>query len=64
MELNLGIEAVRKLVHMGYRFTVSGDTIKAIYRGQGDPDPHQVRPLLEVVKGHKSEVLHYLAQIP
>lgn len=61
MEFNLGIKAMRKLVQMGYRFTVGGDTIKGMYRGQGDPKPHQVLPLLEVVRAHKDEVCRYLA---
>ena len=39
MEQNPGIEAVRKLAHMGYRFTVDGETIKAKYDGPGEPDP-------------------------
>jgi hypothetical protein len=56
------IEAVRKLVHMGYRFTVNGETIKGKYEGQGDPDPAQVKPLLETVKTHKPDVLAYLSK--
>ena len=54
------IQAVRKLAHMGYRFTVNRETIKGKYEGQGDPDPGQVRPLLDVVKAHKSEVVDFL----
>jgi hypothetical protein len=56
------IEAVRKLAHMGYRFTVNGETIKGKYEGQGDPDPAQVKPLLEKVKTHKPDVLAYLSK--
>ena len=58
--MNPGIEAVRKLAHIGYRLMVNGENIKARYEGQGDPDPSQVRPLLETVKAHKPEVLTYL----
>ncbi len=57
-----GIEAVRKLAHLGYRFAVNGETIKAKYEGPGEPDPAQVRPLLEVVKAHKPDVLAYLSK--
>jgi hypothetical protein len=64
MEANPGIEAVRKLAHLGYRFTVNGETIKARYEGPGDPDPAQVRPLLGLVKEHKAEVIGYLVQQP
>jgi hypothetical protein len=60
MELNPGIEAVRQLAHLGYRFTVNGDTIKARYEGQGDPDPAKVTPLLELMKAHKADVRYFL----
>jgi hypothetical protein len=56
------IEAVLKLGQMGYRFTVNGETIKGKYEGQGDPDPAQVKPLLEKVKAHKPDVLVYLSK--
>lgn len=55
-----GIEAARKLAHLGYRFTVRGEVIKAKYEGPGNPDPHQVRPLLEAVKVHREEVRDFL----
>jgi hypothetical protein len=60
MSMKLGVEAVRKLAFMGYRFTVTGDTIKGIYEGQGEPDPHQVQPLLELVRRHKAAVRDFL----
>lgn len=60
MNPNPGIEAVRKLAHLGYRFTVNGETIKAKYEGEGDPDPYQVRPLLETIKANKQEALYFL----
>ncbi len=60
--MNPGIEAVRKLSHLGYRFTVNGETIKAKYHGPGKPDPDTVRPLLETVKAHKPDVLAYLSK--
>ncbi len=62
MELNPGIEAVRKLAHLGYRFPVNGETIKAKYGGPGNLDPGQVRPLLALVKGNKAEVIDYLTR--
>jgi hypothetical protein len=58
--MNPGIEAVRKLAHLGYRFTLNGEIIKAKYHGPGEPDPDTVRPLLEVVKAHKPEALYFL----
>lgn len=62
METNPGIEATRQLAHMGYRFTLAGETIKAKYEGPGEPDPDTVRPLLAVVKAHKPDVLAYLSK--
>lgn len=64
MTENPGIEAARRLAHMGYRFTVNGETIRGKYEGPGAPDPAQVRPLLALVKEHKRQVLSYLAQKP
>jgi hypothetical protein len=61
---NPGVEAVRKLAHMGYRFTVNGETIKARYEAPGEPDPARVRPLLSLVKANKPEVLNFLNQKP
>lgn len=58
--MNPGIEAVRKLAHMGYRFTVNGETIKAKYHGPGEPDSDTVNPLLEAVKANKPEALDFL----
>ncbi len=60
--MNPGIEATRKLAHMGYRFTVKGETIKAKYAGPGEPDPDSLRPLVEMMKAHKPEVLAYLSK--
>jgi hypothetical protein len=62
--MNPGIEAVRKLALLGYRFTVNGETIKAKYKGQGNLDPIQIRPLLALVKEHKEEVIDYLDRSP
>lgn len=56
-----GIDAVRTLARMGYRFTVDGETIKAKYHGPGEPDPGMVRPLLAMVREHKPDVLAYLS---
>lgn len=58
--VNTGIVAARNLAHLGYRFTVNGETIKASYEGPGKPDPTQVKPLFETVKAHKEEVRHFL----
>jgi len=59
---NPGVEAARRLAHMGYRFTLDGDKIKAKYEGPGDPDPDQVAPLIELLREHKDEVRRYLSQ--
>lgn len=64
MNQNPGIDAVRTLAHMGYRFTLAGETIKAKYYGNGKPDPDTVRALLETVKAHKPDVLTYLSKPP
>jgi hypothetical protein len=54
------IEAVRQLANMGYRFTVTGETVKANYEGQGEPDPLKVKPLLDLARQHKPEVVDFL----
>ena len=60
MTTNPGIEAVRKLVALGYRFMVNGESIKAKYEGPGEPDPATVRPLVDVMKAHKPDVVYFL----
>ncbi len=61
---NSGVEALRDLGLMGYRFTVNGATIKARYEGHGAPDPAQVRSLMDLVKEHKPEAIGYLVRKP
>jgi hypothetical protein len=60
MESHPGIEAVRKLAHLGYRFTVNNETIKAKYYGPGEPDSAKVRQLFETVRANKPEAIHFL----
>jgi hypothetical protein len=60
--MNPGIDAVCELAHLGYRFTLNGEKIKATFHGPGKPNSSQVRPLLESVRAHKAEVLQHLAQ--
>jgi hypothetical protein len=55
-----GVKAVRKLAQIGYRFTVNGESIKAKYEGSGNPDPGQVRPLLDLVRQYKEDVRYFL----
>ena len=62
MNQNPGIDAVRTLAHMGYRFTVAGETVKVKYHGSGKPDSDTVRLLHEVMKAHKQHVLTYLSK--
>lgn len=62
MKPSPGIEAVRTLASLGYKFTVNGATIKAKYHGPGEPDPGTVRPLLAAVKANKPDVLAYLSK--
>jgi hypothetical protein len=59
-----GLAAVQKLTAMGYRFQVDGNTLRYEWQGNGKPDPDLVRPLMEVVKAQKLEVLTYLGQKP
>jgi hypothetical protein len=58
--MNPGIDATLRLAQLGYRFTANGEAIKSRYEGPGDPDPAQVRPLLDVVRQHKEEVRFFL----
>ena len=60
MKPNPGVEAVRTLTSLGYKFTLAGETIKAKYHGPGEPDPGTVRPLLAAVKAHKPEAIYFL----
>ena len=62
MNQNPGIDAVRTLAHMGYRFTVAGETVKVKYHGSGKPDSDTVRLLHEIMKAHKQHVLTYLSK--
>jgi hypothetical protein len=55
-------EAVLKLSALGYRFEVAGEKVRWCFEGPGKPDPSQVRPLLDLVKEHKPEVLAYLSR--
>jgi len=57
-----GVEAVKKLASLGYRFELAGDRVRYQYQGPGEPDPAQVRPLLETVKANKPDVLVYLSK--
>ncbi len=58
--MNPGIEAVRKLAHMGYRPHLEGESIRLRYEGQDAPDPAAVSPLLDLVRQHKDAVLYFL----
>ena len=55
-----GIEAIHALAMMGYRAWVEGEEIRLHYGGPGKPDPRKAKPLVDVVKGHKDEVRHFL----
>jgi hypothetical protein len=58
--MNPGVEAVRTLASLGYKFTLAGETIKAKYHGPGEPDPGTVRPLLATVREHKPGAIYFL----
>jgi hypothetical protein len=62
LEGNPGVEAVRKLANLGYRFTLNGENIKVKYQGPDKPDPEMdtVRALWETVKAHRAEVIYFL----
>jgi hypothetical protein len=49
-------EVVMKLTALGYRFEVTGERLRWRFAGHGQPDPGEVRPLLELVKEHRDEV--------
>jgi hypothetical protein len=53
-------EAVMKLTALGYRFEAAGERLRWRFEGQGQPDPDQVRPLLQLLKECRGEVLFFL----
>ena len=60
--MNPGVEAVRTLADMGYRFQVIGEVLRYEWQGAGKPDPDMVKPLFKRVKEHKPDVLAYLSK--
>jgi len=54
------MEAVQKLEKLGYNFEVVSSNIKFKHIGSSQPNPAQVKPLLEELKAHKPEALVYL----
>jgi hypothetical protein len=58
--MNPGIEAVRKLAHIGYRLHLEGESIRLRYEGQGTPDAGQVAPLLDLVRQNIGAVRFFL----
>jgi ribosomal protein S27AE len=53
-------EAVMKLTSLGFRFEAEVERLRWRFEGQGQPDPGQVRPLLQMVKECRDEVLFFL----
>jgi hypothetical protein len=53
-------DAVMKLTALGYRFEVAGERLRWRFAGQGQPNLVQVRPLLQLVKERRDEVLFFL----
>jgi len=49
--------ALQQLEALGYQFEVDDERIKLHYAVDGDPDPAQVKPLLAVLRDHKSAAL-------
>ena len=54
------MNAVHELQAIGYAVTVKDDKVRFSWKGQGQPDPKVVRPLLEDVRNHKPEAIRYL----
>jgi hypothetical protein len=59
-DMNDGIRAVRRLAKLGYRTWVEGEVIKFRFEGQKDPDPEQIKPLFQLIREHKDEVMYFL----
>jgi hypothetical protein len=57
------IEAVCRLVNLGYRPYKDGEGILLKWEGPGDPDPVTVSPLLDLVRRHKDQVRAYLSRL-
>jgi hypothetical protein len=53
-------EAVMKLAVLGYCFEVAGEQLRWRFEGQGQPSPDEVRPLLQLIKESRDEVLFFL----
>jgi len=54
------MKEIRKLENLGYKVTLESREILLKYLGDGEPEPEEVRPLLEEVKRRKDEAVNYL----
>ena len=53
-------DAVMELSRLGFRFRLDGEAVKVRFEGPGQPNPVNVRPLLDLLKVHKEEVREFL----
>jgi len=58
------MEPLLELERIGYEATLKddGQGISLKYKGEGKPDPDQVKPLIEEIKQRKQEAISYLMQ--
>ena len=52
------LDAVYHLRNMGYSLTVHDEKLRYAYRGGGNPQPEEIKPLLGIVKTHRGEILN------
>jgi len=52
------MNAITQLCHLGYFVHSEGRTLKYLYRGKNGLPKEKVVPLIEILKGHKEEIIN------
>jgi hypothetical protein len=55
------MEAILRLEELGYRISLSGGTIRCVYRGD-KPRPEEVASLLKILQQHRDAAVSFLQQ--
>lgn len=55
----LATDIIEILENLGYSLSLEGEKVRFRYAGVGEP-PEEAKALLDVIRGHKAEVVAYL----